>query len=62
METDPEVIWNNCLDLEEMAQRNAVAIPVYRTADCLLIRPSMSGYFHHLVGVSWDFMNVDIAE
>ena len=45
-----------------MAQRNAVAIPVYRTADCLLIRPSMSGYFHHLVGVSWDFMNVDIAE
>lgn len=62
VETDPEVIWNNCLDLEEMAQRNAVAIPVYRTADCLLIRPSMSGYFHHLVGVSWDFMNVDIAE
>lgn len=61
-ETDSDVIWNNCLDLEEMAQRAAVAIPVYRTADCLLIRPTVSNYYHNLIGISWDFMFADIAE
>ena len=61
-ETDSDVIWNNCLDLEEMAQRAAVAIPVYRTADCLLSRPTVSNYYHNLIGISWDFMFADIAE
>ena len=61
-ETDADVIWNNCLDLEEMAQKAAVAIPLYRTADCLLIRPSVSGYVSNLIGISWDFMFADIAD
>lgn len=61
-ETDPEVIWNNCLDLEEMAQKAAVAIPVYRGASSLLIRPTLTGYFSHMIGVSWDFLNADFAE
>lgn len=60
--TDTEVIWNNCLDLEQMAQKSGVAIPLYRTADCLLIRSNVTGYLSHLVGLSWDFMFADIAE
>ncbi|MBQ8654952.1 MAG: peptide ABC transporter substrate-binding protein [Clostridia bacterium] len=61
-ETNAEVIWNNCLDLEEMAQKSGVAIPVYRTADCLLLNPSITGYVKNLIGISWDFMFADIAE
>ena len=52
---------NNCLDLKTWpAQRRGdPGLPHGRLpAD----RPSLSGYFHHLIGVSWDFMNVDIAE
>ena len=61
-EQDQTVVWNNCLDLEEMAQKAAVAIPVYRTADCLLIRSSLTNYFHNLIGISWDFLYAEFAE
>lgn len=53
--SDEETIWNNSLDLEEMAQKSAVAIPVYRGATCQLVRPGLTGYYHHLIGVSFDF-------
>ena len=60
-ETDVEAQWEMLLDLELMAQESGVAIPIYRTADCLLIRPNITGYVHNLIGVGWDFTRADIG-
>ena len=43
------------------AQESGVAIPIYRTADCLLIRPNITGYVHNLIGVGWDFTRADVG-
>lgn len=60
-ETDEETIWNDCLDLETMAQQSGVAIPLYRTAQCLLVRPGVTGWNHNLVGLAWEYKYVDIV-
>ncbi len=60
-ETDVEAQWEMLLDLELMAQESGVAIPIYRTADCLLIRPNITGYVHNLIGVGWDFTRADVG-